>query len=390
MLLAVGIVNGRTTLQLLFTVASIVEACRRVALLIAFAVHEDAPALWRRAIGPRIDAQRAIVAIKVARVRVALLIAHPVALLLRAAACLAHLALLLQVRIVLATSNAASTAGAICIAIGHTGAHIAWIIDLTTFARPFAWAEALIVPKEILTGGTLQARIGLAFIHGVHLTMSSRCAAGAFTAIPAGIVHNAHARLAGIRVTVLSTVLTVLAIVTLRTDTVVSTLLGAADAAILARRLCTEVHLVLTVASHVSRSAIAVIIVHQLHAVQGPCIRAGITEALIDVTLTACTHKTRWARALETADTINAATIVVACPRHTIIMIQFANDAQCAGRAAAAETLHKVMACAAILARIRCTIIDVQFTVLSLEALTTMALIGAHQIPTGASVLARL
>lgn len=152
MLLAVGIVDGRTTLQLLLTVASIVEACRRVALLIALAVHEDAPALWRCAIGPRIDAQRAIVAIEIAGVRVALLVAHPVALLLRAAACLAHLALLLQVRIVLATSNAdatttTTTADAICIAIGHTGAHIAGIIDLATFARPFAGAEALIVPQ---------------------------------------------------------------------------------------------------------------------------------------------------------------------------------------------------------------------------------------------------
>lgn len=390
MLLAVGIVNGRTTLQLLLAVASVVEARGRVALLIAFAVHEDAPALWRRAIGPRIDAQRAIVAIEVAGIRVALLIAHSVALLLRAAACLAHLALLLQVRIVFATSNAASTAHTIGIAIGHTGAHIAWIVDLATFARPLAGAEALIVAKQILTGSTLQAWIGLAFIHGVHLAMSSRCATGAFTAIAAGIVHNAHARLAGIRVTILSTVLTILAIVALGTDTVVSTLLGAAHSAILARRLCTEVHLVLTVPSHVSGPAIAVIVVHQLHAVQGACIGAGVAEALVDVTLTACTHKARWARALESADTIDAAAIVVACPRHAVIVVQFTNDAQCAGRATAAEALHQVMACAAILAGIRRTIIDVQLTVLSLEALATLALVGAHQIATGAAVLARL
>lgn len=146
----------------------------------------------------------------------------------------------------------------------------------------------------------------------------------------------------------------------------------------------------LTVASHVSGTAIAVIIVDQLHAIQGAGIGAGITQALIDIALTACAHETRWTRALEATDTINAAAIVVTRSGHTIIMVQLTDDAQCAGRAAAAEVLHKIMAGAAILAGIRCTIINVQLTVLSLEALTTLALIGTHQIPAGASILTRL
>lgn len=138
-----------------------------------------------------------------------------------------------------------------------------------------------------------------------------------------------------------------------------STLLGAADAAILARRLCTEVYLVLTVTSHVTGSTIAVIIVDQLHAIQSAGIRAGIAEALVDVALAACSNETGRTRALKAADTINAATIVMACSGYTIIVIQLANDAQCAGRATAAEALHKIVACAAVLAWIRCTIVNV-------------------------------
>lgn len=160
MLLAVGIIDRCTTLQLLLTVASIVEAGRRVALLIAFAIHEATPALWSSAIGPRIDAQRAIVAIEIAGICVALGITDAIALLLGTSAFLAHGTLLLEICIVFAPDGQAIVgANTAAIAIGHTGTHIAGIIDLTAFARPLAWAEAFVVTEEILTGGALQTRI---------------------------------------------------------------------------------------------------------------------------------------------------------------------------------------------------------------------------------------
>lgn len=155
MLLAIRVIDRRATLQLLLTVASIVETRCRIAFLIALAIHEDTPALWSSAIGPRIYPERAIVAIEIAGIGVALRITDAIALLLRAATLLAHGTLLLQICIVFATGQAIVGVATTAIAIGHTGTHIAGIIDLTTFSRPFAGAEAFVVAEQILTGGAL-------------------------------------------------------------------------------------------------------------------------------------------------------------------------------------------------------------------------------------------
>lgn len=78
----------------LLAVATIEEALRVVALLIAVAIVEYLPAAdCRRAVAPWIDAQRAIAAVKVARVRIAGLVAFPIPFLLVATIFLALLSL---------------------------------------------------------------------------------------------------------------------------------------------------------------------------------------------------------------------------------------------------------------------------------------------------------
>jgi len=213
-------------------------------------------------------------------------------------------------------------------------------------------------------------------------------ASGTFAPVAESLVGNhTIAHPAGIRITVLATQLTVLAVEAIVADAVVATLADVAVATVLARTLGTKVNLVLTVATHVAGSAVAVIVVDQLDTVQGAGIGAGIAQALIDVTLAAGTHESWLADALEASYPIDATAIIVARSWFAVIFVDLTDDANGAGRTAAAEVHHAVVAGATILAGIRGTIVDVQFAVLTLEALTTAALVGTNEIPAGSAIL---
>ena len=86
---------------------------------------------------------------------------------------------------------------------------------------------------------------------------------------------------------------------------------------------------------HEATFTVTNIVVHKLDTVQRPLRRARVRQALVDVPFTAWTHKTRWAVALESPDTVNAGAIVVTRSRHTIIHIDFTQYAQ---RSYATET----------------------------------------------------
>lgn len=107
--------------------------------------------------------------------------------------------------------------------------------------------------------------------------MLTQCAPWTLASIAESLVRdNTVTHTAGIRITILTTQLTVLTVESIITDAVVATLSDITIATILARTLGTKVHLVLTVPTHMSRSTVAVIVIDQLDAVQCAGIRTGI------------------------------------------------------------------------------------------------------------------
>lgn len=152
---------------------------------------------------------------------------------------------------------------------------------------------------------------------------------------------------------------TVFAIESIRTDTMVTTLLRGADASILTRRIGAKVHLILAVSAHVAGFTVAVVVVDQLNAVQCASIRARIRQTLIDVTFATRTHKSRRAGTFKTAHAIDTSAIVVARTRLTIVLIEFTNNAQSTGRTGTAEGLNEIVAGASILTGIRRAVINV-------------------------------
>jgi len=144
-LLAVGIEEAIAALQLPLAIMSIVVTGGIVALIVTLAILELVPALIRRAIGPGIDAQRAVVTIKVTRIGITIRIADAIALLLGASPLVAHGSLLFQIDGIAIVARSRTT----------IPSWVAGIVDIAPFAFPFTRAQAFVIPQEILTGGSL-------------------------------------------------------------------------------------------------------------------------------------------------------------------------------------------------------------------------------------------
>lgn len=161
-----------------------------------------------------------------------------------------------------------------------------------------------------------------------------------------------------------------------------------ANTSVLAGRAVAEVDFDFTVTSHVSRFAIAVVIIDKLDAILSAGSSTGIGEAFVDVTFAPRTDETRWALALEASNLVDARAIVVAGVSHAVIWIDLADVTESAGWTRTAEVVDEIVAGASVLARIQATVVDVEFTVLSLKTFCAITLIRSNQVSAGRTVLA--
>lgn len=138
--------------------------------------------------------------------------------------------------------------------------------------------------------------------------------------------------------------------------------------AILTRRTVTKVNLCFAVSTHITWFTVAMVIIHKLHTILCPLIKAWIGKAFIDITLTTWSNKSWRTLTLETSHFIDTSSIIMAGPRFTVINIDFAYYSQSSRWTRTTETIYKIVACTAILTWIWITIIDVKLAVLTLEA----------------------
>lgn len=360
-------------------VAPIEQALRVVALLVAVAVIEHLPAAdRRRAIAPRIDAERTVAAVEVARVRIAVLIAHAIPLLLQAAVFHALSALSLQVQFDRLQSRVVRRVSAVL-----------RIVFVACFARPRCRTQATEIVQLVDACSAAFARIRLAFIVRIDLTVGAAGSERTLASIAAAIEHLTRARVAWIRVAIVAGELAVFAIETISADAMMAIVLRRTESAVLARRRRAQVHFDLAMASHVTGFAAAVVVVDQLDAVKRARIGARIRQALVDVALAFRAHEAGRTPAVVAAHLVDARTIVVARVRLAVVRVDFAVVAERSGRARANAAVDQIVARATVSARIRFAVVDVELTVLALESFAANALIRADQILARAPILAR-
>lgn len=109
-----------------------------------------------------------------------------------------------------------------------------------------------------------------------------------------------------------------------RTDANVSVVLGRAKTTVLTRRAITEIYFDLAVTAHISRFAVAVIVVDQLYAVLSTGRGTRIRQAFVNITLASWPDETGRALAFETTHFVGAGTVIVARGHHAIVDVEFA------------------------------------------------------------------
>lgn len=149
------------------------------------------------------------------------------------------------------------------------------------------------------------------------------------------------------------------------------------NSSILARRAFTEIDFRFAVNTHVTWFAVAMVVIDELNTVLSAKGRAGVREALVDVSFTARTNKTWRTLTLIAAYFVSTSTVVVANPLHTVVHVDFTNIPQSSRRARAAVAVNKIVAGAAILTGIRGAVVDVEFTVKPLKPFGAVTGVGA-------------
>lgn len=362
---------------------------RIVAYLVANPVHKDIPAVdRRRTVTPWINTERTIIAVEVASVSIALLVTMMIAGFLAATVLHALLALVFQVEIV-----GVCDLGHVNVGPAEHAATISRVVDLAVLAGPLGWAVARVIANQVFADRVrLLAGIARALVSRVYLAVRATGARWTVAPIAARVIvldytrTAVHARLG---LAIGAGELAVRTVVIDSANARVSIITGAAHATVQARRALAEVHLVLTVTSHVTGLAVAVKVVDQLHAILSAHQQAWIREALVDVTFAARPDETGRAVAHEAANLVDARAVVVAGANHAVVHVDLAYEAESAGRAGAAKGVDQIVTRATVLARIRLAVVNVQFAILTLEALGAMALVRAHEILAGSAVLAR-
>lgn len=269
---------------------------------------------------------------------------------------------------------------------------IAGIVELAVLAFPLGRTVAGVISQQILAHGIgLLARVTETLILGVDLTVGSSCAG--WTVTPVAHAAVGYATRASVQtrlgVTVRSRELTVVSVVVARADAGVSGLFSGTDTSILTGRAVAEVDLNLAVPAHVAGLAVAVVVVHQLHAVLGTGSSARVGQTLVDVTFATRTDESWRALALEASNFVDAGAVVMAGIDDTVVDIDFAEVSESSGWARAAEVANEIMTGSTVLTRVETAIVNVQLAVLSLESLGAVALIRSHEVPASSSVLAR-
>lgn len=162
-------------------------------------------------------------------------------------------------------------------------------------------------------------------------------------------------------------------VITLLTVTLVSPVDSPAYPSVLTRRILTEVYFHFTVTTHEPQLAIAMVIVHQLHAVQSSERKTRTREALVDVALAPGTYKAGRAHAVEPSDFVDTSAVVVTGIFTAIIGVNFTYVTQRTGRARTQEIIYQIVTRATVLTRVWFAIVHVQFAVLALEAFRALA-----------------
>lgn len=235
---------------------------RIITILIAHAIGEYFPTSGRCcAIAPWIDAERTIAAIEVAGIRVTLLITLAIAPLCCTIAPSTLFQLPFEIQLLRWSQ-----------AIGRFLARpslIIWIEHLTCFTGPFFRAEAFEIGQFVFASSAPLARIRITFIVRVSFAVVPARAEWAFTAVAAIIQYMANALQARTGIAVIAGEFTIFTVESVPAQTVMARLFRGALTAVLTRRIGTEVNLHLAMTSHVAGLTIAIIVVHQLHAIQG-------------------------------------------------------------------------------------------------------------------------
>lgn len=209
--------------QLLLTVSAIEQTLRIVALLIAVAIVEYLPAANRcRAITPRIDAQRTVAAIKVARVRIAFFVTLSVSLLFAATIFRTLHTLPLQIQFD-------------CLHAGIVGAVTAecWIEFVACFSRPRFRTQTREIIQFVCTCCASFARIRFTFIVRIDLAVNAASTEWTITSIAAAIEYLTCARIAWIRIAIVAREFTIFAIETVGAYAMMSIVLCCTESTIL-------------------------------------------------------------------------------------------------------------------------------------------------------------
>lgn len=310
---------------------------RIVAILVAFPIPEHVPAFYRRGtVRPWVDPQRAVIPVEITRYSVTFFVAMQISSLRWTVVLDALLSLPFQVfihrrRTVRRKRRNILPDTSSCF-------RIVQIAILTVILRG---AIAHIIAQLILTDSVMLAWIRVAFVRIVQFAIRTGRPNRTITNIPALFTPADAAVLASGRLAfVPARELAIFSHKSIATGAFMSaSMRHRTNTAILTRRRRTEVHLPFAVPSIVPRLAVAVVIVHQLHAVQRTGVRARIREALVNVPLASRSHKTWQTLALEAAHLINARPVIVARVRPAVVDVDFAHVAQRAGRTRAQETV---------------------------------------------------
>jgi len=151
----------------------------------------------------------------------------------------------------------------------------------------------------------------------------------------------------------------------------VPVLFSRAYTTVLTRRAVAEIHLDLTVTTHITRLTIAVIVVDQLYTIL--CARRGarIRQTFVDIAFTSRSDETGRTFALETAHLIGTCTVVMTGTYQAVIGVDVAYDTESTERARTIEAVDLIVTDATVLAGIWLAIVDIELAVLTLEAFGT-------------------
>lgn len=160
-----------------------------------------------------------------------------------------------------------------------------------------------------------------------------------------------------------------------------------ASTAVEAGVLLTEVPSGLAVPAHVAGLADALEVVHQLDALLGAVVVAGVGQALVDITLTSRSHVSGWTDALVAPDLVHTLATVMASTFEAVVYVLFTVGSFSSMGTRASVGIHQVDA-GAVVAGILLAVVDVELAVAALVATGTVTLVGAYQVLAGGAAVA--